>query len=113
MKALIISKEVIKNVLEKETENLPDDFTFDIKLWTKGTQTQIKEFIYGGDIKYIYLHTNNDNYGVPTDSMGSVKFDGIKKIFETNLKSIVSKMLIKQKMLILKIQLKTTQNVFQ
>lgn len=74
-----------------------DDFTFDVKLWTKGTQTQIKEFIYGGDIKYIYLHTNNDNYGVPTDSMGSVKFDGIKKIFETNLKSIVSKMVIKQK----------------
>lgn len=74
-----------------------DDFTFDIKLWTKGTQTQIKEFIYGGDIKYIYLATNTDNYGVPTDSMGSVKFDGIKKIFETNLKSIISKMLIKQK----------------
>jgi conjugative transfer pilus assembly protein TraH len=74
-----------------------DDFTFDIKLWGKGTQTQIKEFIYGGDIKYISLETNNDNYGVPTDSMGSIKFDGIKKIFETNLKSIVSKMLIKQK----------------
>ena len=29
MKALIISKELIKNVLEK-TENLPDDFTFDV-----------------------------------------------------------------------------------
>ena len=26
----MISKELIKNVLEKETENLPDDFTFDI-----------------------------------------------------------------------------------
>lgn len=74
-----------------------DDFTFDVKLWTKGTQTQIKEFIYGGDIKYIYLETNNDNYGEPTDSIGTIKFDGIKKIFETNLKSIVSKMLIKQK----------------
>lgn len=74
-----------------------DDFTFDIKLWSKGTQTQIKEFIYGGDIKYIYLETNHDNYGEPTDSIGIIKFDGIKKIFETNLKSIVSKMLIKQK----------------
>lgn len=74
-----------------------DDFTFDIKLWTKGTQTQIKEFIYGGDIKYIYLQTNNEHYGVPTDNLGTVKFNGIKKIFEDNLKSIISKMLIKQK----------------
>jgi len=73
------------------------DFTFDIKLWTKGTQTQIKEFIYGGDIKYIYLQTNNEHYGVPTDNLGTVKFTGIKKIFEDNLKSIISKMLIKQK----------------
>ena len=30
MKDLKISKELIRNVLEKETENLPDDFTFDI-----------------------------------------------------------------------------------
>ena len=30
MKGLKISKELIKNVLDKETENLPDDFTFDI-----------------------------------------------------------------------------------
>ena len=30
MKDLNISKELIRNVLEKETENLPDDFTFDI-----------------------------------------------------------------------------------
>ena len=29
MKDLKISKELIRNVLEKETENLPDDFTFD------------------------------------------------------------------------------------
>ena len=29
MKELIISKELIKNVLEKETENLSDDFSFD------------------------------------------------------------------------------------
>ena len=31
MKDLNISKELIKNVLVKETENLSDDFTFDIK----------------------------------------------------------------------------------
>ena len=31
MKDLKISKELIKNVLAKETENLSDDFTFDIK----------------------------------------------------------------------------------
>ena len=30
MKDLEISKELIKTVLQKETENLPDDFTFDI-----------------------------------------------------------------------------------
>ena len=30
MKDLKISKELIKNVLVEETENLPDDFTFDI-----------------------------------------------------------------------------------
>ena len=30
MRYLKISKELIRNVLEKETENLPDDFTFDI-----------------------------------------------------------------------------------
>ena len=30
MNDLKISKELIRNVLEKETENLPDDFTFDI-----------------------------------------------------------------------------------
>lgn len=30
MNELKISKELIRNVLEKETENLPDDFTFDI-----------------------------------------------------------------------------------
>ena len=30
MKDLKISKDLIKNVLEKETENLSDDFTFDI-----------------------------------------------------------------------------------
>ena len=31
MKDLKISKELIKNVLEKETENLSDDFTFNIE----------------------------------------------------------------------------------
>ena len=30
MRDLKISKKLIKNVLEKETENLPDDFTFNI-----------------------------------------------------------------------------------
>ena len=30
MRYLKISKELIRKVLEKETENLPDDFTFDI-----------------------------------------------------------------------------------
>ena len=30
MKDLKISKELVKNVLVEETENLPDDFTFDI-----------------------------------------------------------------------------------
>ena len=92
-----IMRYIIGDIVGFKLAKGTDDFIFDTKLWGTGTQTQIKEFVYGGDIKYIYLATNTDNYGVPTDSMGSVKFDGIKKIFETNLKSIISKMLIKQK----------------
>jgi conjugative transfer pilus assembly protein TraH len=75
-----------------------DDFTYDIKVWARGTETQIKEFVHGGKIKYLHLQANPDNMGEPTDNIGEKQFDGIKKIFEDNLATIVSKMLTKQKM---------------
>ena len=73
-----------------------ENFEFDIKLWGAATKPQIKEFIYGGDVGYIYLRANNDNYGEPNDFLGTTRFDGIKKIFEDNLKAIVQNMVTKQ-----------------
>ena len=51
MKNLSISKELIKNVLVEETENLSDDFTFDIKdnyiLFADEGECQFEVNIYG------------------------------------------------------------------
>lgn len=91
-----IMRYMVGDIVGYKLANSAEDFTFDTKLWGEGTKPQIKEFIYGGDVGYIYLKTNNDNYNAPIDSMSTVHFNGIKKIFEDNLKGIVQKMVTKQ-----------------
>lgn len=93
-----IMRYMVGDIVGYKLASSASDFTFDIKFWAETTKPQIKEFVYGGKIGYINLKANADNLNAPVDKIGTLQFDGIKNIFETNLKSILTKMMTKQKL---------------
>ena len=72
MKDLKISKELIKNILVKETENLSDDFTFDIKdnyiLFAADGECQFEVNIYEFAFKCKEWAYIKSNYTLETSS---------------------------------------------
>lgn len=77
-----ISKELIKNVLAKETENLSDDFTFDIKdnyiLFADGGECQFEVNIYEFAFKCKEWAYKNE-YDIWSITWGAVEFQNNKK----------------------------------
>lgn len=94
-----ISKELIKNVLAKETENLSDDFTFNIKdnyiLFADECECQFEVNIYEFAFKCKEWAYKNE-YDIWSITWGAVefqnnkKYNGTKRITEdTEIKAII------------------------
>lgn len=77
-----INKELIKNVLVKETEKLSDDFTFNIKdnyiLFVDEGESQFEVNIYEFAFKCKEWAYKND-YSIWSVNWGAVEFCNIKK----------------------------------
>jgi conjugative transfer pilus assembly protein TraH len=55
-----------------------------------------QSFLYGGDIDYVYVKTQDEHKGAPTVSSNVTNFIGIKRIYKERLESILTAMQAKQ-----------------
>jgi len=60
------------------------------------TSADYGAFLEGEEISYVYVKTRDENKGMPIVKNGYEKFSGIKKLYETRLRSILNKMKSRQ-----------------
>lgn len=77
----------VSNSSDKEPGNGDGTYKFTI---TESYPLDLDAFIHGGDIDYVFVDTQDDNYGKPEVVEGRIRFSGIMPIFQTRIESFVS-----------------------